>query len=258
METTLLSQLKGTAHNDNLVIYDNFEINVKGNVNWGAAIACSFDSNATVQMSVVKESTDANASFSNTEITKSRNAANSQSVIDNPAPMGFKSNGECVIRFSNASKITGIRCYINNIVPNFDWLLNLNNIKDLSIADGEKMESFAITKLCPLTQLRYFTIVYNTQKIVGKIEDLIKGMVVYGRAQESTGLTFKSGTSISYGNHNFAEAFTGVLKWENANKSYYESISDNLLYCMGYTSTEIATKTASGGVWYGKTVISVG
>jgi hypothetical protein len=99
--------------------------------------------------------------------------------------------------------------------------------------------------------------------VSGSFESLVQGQCAAGRTSceslYSPGFLRKR----SFGNVSGDDSYRQYLSWESASKMciYAGSVPEipnaTKVYVMGYTDGEIATKTASGGIWEGKEVVKV-
>lgn len=276
----LVTKLKGTVDNNNLPELGTIKIPVKATENViGMTNLGGWEEADYTPHDVVVSIEDGNLyTYSGSTPVQTTNPAN----WHNGSQKGVKANTNCIMRIKDYYNLAYFKMNVlfNNggvVTSRFanDFVFDLNQFKYCDHItfvggyldyQGDIVEAFGHLK-------EFGTMVFNCGKITGDLKTLVGKWISNGG--ETTG-SFNFG-SAPYPSNNFKPDDLNItlngtkmsvgegttqkptkVKWQSATKVYVEvGGSSSTIYATGYTTEEIATNTASGGIWEGKTVTSV-
>ena len=157
--------------------------------------------------------------------------------------------------FSNLNSSTLLP---NGVTPE-DWSFSANVLKYCTHMKELKMAACSVytntEDLELMTSLEYLSLPSASKYTNVDVVTLVKAWIVNGRsASGSISGQFETGCKFNgvelYNYHAYANR---TLTWESATKIWLPA--GNNILCVGYSDSEISTRTASGGVWEGKTIV---
>lgn len=140
-----------------------------------------------------------------------------------------------------------------------DWSFSANvlkyckNMKKLTVASCSIYTNTEDLEL--MTSLEYISLPSASKYTNVDVVTLVKKWIDNGRSASGSILgQFETGCQFNGVNLSRYHAYTNrTLTWESATKIWLPA--GNTILCVGYSDSDIATKTASGGAWEGKTVV---
>lgn len=146
----------------------------------------------------------------------------------------------------------------NGVTPE-DWSFSANVLKYCTHMKELRMVTCSINTntedLELMTSLEYLSLPSKSEYTNVDLVTLVKAWIANGRsASGSISGQFETGCKFNgvelYNYHAYANR---TLTWESSTKIWLPA--GNKILCVGYSDGEIATKTAAGGEWEGKTAV---
>ena len=260
MGNCLKTQLKGIVNNNTLKVFGEIEIEISANTISDYAKQQRFvlkaKSGETIKVFVKSGNGHIATSYANLT-----NDPKTEIIVGTNYEDIWFENINMVLGLTPVYNIAGFQTYSRqNLVANISF-----NVKDIEFAT--EVESFDVRytttisgNIANLGRMTALTSVgLALSGVTGALEDFVSKQVESGKSSNTTGITWPNITRFNetLGGLHF-ETVSGLLTWESASKiAVYNAntISGATdVYVKGYSATEIAEKTASGGLWEGKTV----
>lgn len=241
----LVTKLKGTVNNDNLEILGTIVLKTKNTSGTKITISAL---NGTVAKPV--------------KISVSNGALypyNSSTELAQPASRGAAKNLPIDISTTSAGKLYIADKYnLTQFTPK-DELIDSNylDLDDFTLCTGLTRFQFGDYGKGTLSKLGKFANLTNVEimssNVTGDIKDFVAARVSLGQTTGSVNcvISIAQEMKVTLNGQKIWIGTNGKLKWESATKIY---TLDSAVRCIGYTDGEIATNTAEGGIWEGKTV----
>lgn len=254
MENCLKTQLKGSVNNSNLPVFDAFVLKVNNTTQENKV----FTVNGSVGDVITIEASESKIQFNQ----QSAPANKLSFTCTSSNKLVYCYPGEYTVRIKSKYKVKALNL-TQYIAIDIDQI-GKTNIETFSA--NYAVSSYTgintngdITSLGALTSITSINLIYTA--VTGSVEDFVKEQVKNGRSTVGTSepISFgKTTTTIPLGSKNTDNSTNWYLSWESASKMFIFNnatfASATNIYCYGYSDTEIATKTASGGDWESKTV----
>lgn len=258
MKNCLFSQLTGEVHNNNLPVYDGFIIPLIQQTSIYLARCAGYDSSHGVEIysddcslynvaGIVKYDNPKVFTEEYYGITIKEMGSSPALLISNISELGY-------FEFQNLDSSSQSQ----GKTPE-DWVLDCSVFKNAVHTKSLAMHNLNIKcktdDFILMTSLETLRLISSSVNVDVDLVTLVKTWIQNGRSTSGSlsgyfesGCKFNGTPLSSY--HTYVNR---TLTWESASKIWLPA--GNKILCVGYSDADIATKTASGGVWEGKTVV---
>lgn len=265
----LKKELKGTINNSNLPEFETLKIRVK-NTN---------GNKKTINRVLGTAGVSAVLSIENGSLFSYGSDVAEPSInFSIGGAFSYIANDNCIIRIKPKYNLTGLKFDKYAIIDNmyqsngtisddyvfdleeFKYCKNYSTIRFVGDAKGDIVSAFGGLAVVPSE----FTFIAGP--LTGDIVELVKSwgegtaaltsgtIETFQVTSNTTPLYTAKNVQITFNGTRLS--FSGTMSYQRVSSGVYKiSLVDNTrVYCYGYSDGEIATNTAAGGIWEGKTV----
>lgn len=254
----LVTELKGIVNNYNLPIFNGLLIPFITSEQRSISRVGGYDTSHRVKVKGVgcwPYNSDGTTRYDNPAFRNGDYALTLKEMGANPYVIISDIDNLAYFSFVNLNSNTLLP---NGVTPE-DWSFSANvlkyckNMKKLTMATCSIYTNTEDLEL--MTSLDYLALPSKASYTNVDLVTLVKAWIANGRStsgsisgQFETGCKF-NGVNLS----NYHAYANRTLTWESATKIWLPA--GNNILCVGYTDSEISTRTASGGIWDGKTIV---
>ena len=258
MDKCLVTKLKGIVDNYNLPILNGLLIPFITSTQRISARAGGYDSSHPVKIKGVDcwpYNTDGTIRYDNPYESVGDYAITLKEMGASPYVIISDIDNLAYFNFTN---LNGNTLLPDGTTPE-DWSFSANvlkyctHMKDLRMAQCTVYINTEDLEL--MTSLEYLSLPSASKYTNVDLVTLVKAWIVNGRSSSgSINGQFETGCKFNGVNLYQYHAYTDrTLTWESSTKIWLPA--GNNILCVGYSDSEISTRTASGGIWEGKTIV---